>query len=108
VVSEIYLDYDGKSMDTMMSEISVIKFYIPDAHFRVYKTSPDEENYHLVVTSVNKMDFDEIMFMIADKLSVDPDYIALVYMKQNFFRRVSSRIESGGIITPAPVLVYEG
>jgi len=74
----------------------------------VYKSNPNEENYHLVVTGVEKLDFDEIMFMIADKLKVDPGYIALVNMKKEFFRRVSSRIESGGVITLAPVLVYEG
>jgi hypothetical protein len=48
------------------------------------------------------------MEMLEASKYADPSYIALVKFKGTFFIRTSTRIESGGKVTPPPVLIKEG
>lgn len=106
MVKEIYVDMDDTTLERIMSDIDLFRGVRPSLKYKIYKSSPDKNNYHLAIYNI------DIPFHVAIDLlrrtCVDLSYLALVQHKREFFRRNSFRYTSDGEVTPPPVLIQEG
>jgi hypothetical protein len=106
MVKEVYGDYDNVSIDTILSDIDLFRSICPYLKYKIFRSTPEKERYHLVIYNIN-MPL-HIALDIMKRTSIDPSYVALIAFKREFYIRASSKYQNDGPTVPAPELVKEG